>query len=160
MAINTLLPYCDDLVTNNYTNFALYNTTCQYDGLNFSSARDACLSPRLFFSEYALMDDCDTIFTGAYNDSSNCDLDFVQRALDLTNGCLQQYCENPDPELGGCPYKNLTISQFSCDNDDNGPVDMLMELSCNNVIKTVNPDIGGVGVSRVLLSSTDIFGIY
>lgn len=145
MANLTALPYCYDSIYTSYS-LASYNTTCRWNNDTYTSAREACLSRQVLFDSYAMFTDCSINFATTYTDDRDCDLGWVKQALDITNGCVQQYCESPATGLGGCPYNNLTMAQFSCDDDSDGPVDMLLKYSCSNITRTVNSDIGGVGV--------------
>lgn len=63
--------------------------------------------------------------------------DSSRSILNLTNACMQQYCDVPSPELGGpCPYQNYTTME-----------DFVLECPQNVTIR-LNSDVGGVGVSR------------
>jgi len=58
------------------------------------------------------------------------------------DNCLKQYCQSPDPDLGGCPFTDMSASAGYC--NTTGEIGM-----CDNIVRTVNPDIGGIGVSQL-----------
>jgi len=58
------------------------------------------------------------------------------------DNCLEQYCQSPDPDLGGCPFTEMSASAGFC--NTTGEIGM-----CENIVLTVNADIGGIGVRQL-----------
>lgn len=85
--------------------------------------------------------------------NSNAFNDFVV----LVDGCMNQYCEDPSPDVGGCPYKGIRDFRM-LDATELGTLHGTQEYGskwlrwysenlCSDTIATVNADIGGIGVS-------------
>lgn len=126
----------------------IFNTSCELSGSVQTSCEAACLDPRfLFLSDISILW-CNNI---AYI-SEPCNLSYINQMIDIANSCLQQYCEFADPNLEGCPLTNFSYasSDDACNQDSSiGPMESMLQSPqiCGNLLKSVNSDLGGVGVS-------------
>lgn len=76
--------------------------SCVLGGTTYSNCGATCLQPQIVFASL------ESIFTCFWN-STGCPTDenlllqangYAQAAIDTWNGCMQQYCVHPDPNLG------------------------------------------------------------
>jgi hypothetical protein len=107
-----------------------------------------CLQPNQFFSSGWAITQC--LNLAAYGDASNtsgfCNESAASPLVNLFDTCMQNYCQHEDKELGGCNY--TSISTAICSDDG-----IFATTLCNNVSASVNADIGGIGVSSLLITS-------
>jgi hypothetical protein len=119
-----------------------------YCGANFSTAAcpQQCLSPVTAFQSQNVVTCMDAINVG----NLRVDLNITpwSPVSEILDDCMNQYCSYTDQNVGGCPYHGISFDFFfSFDSDVYGDTD---ELLCKNVDNKVNPDLGGIGVSRNL----------
>jgi hypothetical protein len=63
--------------------------------------------------------------------------------FDVYSGCMTQYCQHLDPDIGGCPFEiSSARSSLYEDTFSNNPSNQF----CSKVVGKINPDIGGIGV--------------
>jgi len=93
---------------------------------------------------------------GLGNSPADCPKDtYTDHILDILNDCVQQYCEFPDSNVGGCPYQNITYPWLEAGLGRSwciyGIASEFLDksASCETLVGSVNPDIEGVGVSHV-----------
>lgn len=100
-----------------------------------------CLDPTFAFSSMDTYLDC-------LDYAASLEHDWTSLAKNGTfwgmiDACVEQYCENPIPVLGGCPSTGIH------DIFPPGTADFMPWYSfslCLNTKSPLNPDIGGVGV--------------
>lgn len=110
-----------------------------------------CLQPNGLFSSLDTLDHC--FNQAAYgnpegNSSAPCNASTVSPLVQLFDTCMQNYCQQEDKELRGCPY--TSISTTICNQDGSIYFEQLPNL-CDSVSASVNADIGGIGVSTFLM---------
>ena len=68
--------------------------------------------------------------------------------LSMINGCMRQYCEVPDPAVGGCPYEARNYTDVAVIVESQG-LHYWDSIICSrySAQSRINPDIGGIGVS-------------
>lgn len=133
------------------------------NGTTNKNCSEICTTPELLFSSSDIFTEC--LFIGQtgsnISDSSLSNLhaspDFnntIISTVDAIDSCMQQYCKEPDEQLGGCPYHNITGALDAIYEDINtvywerGKLLPRFEATgACNVLSTVNADIGGPGVS-------------
>jgi hypothetical protein len=77
------------------------------------------------------------------------------RIVDIFDGCLQQYCQSPLPELGGCgSFVKSNVSHLTMALNTPGKWGGLNQL-CEGLNQDVNSDIGGAGVNSLSIRSPD-----
>jgi hypothetical protein len=145
---------CDIACTNPITPVK-NGTTCLLNGIQ-SDCRTACSDPGFYFNSTLYMVTCNPWPSLDDNPSGCADENYTNHILDILNGCMQQYCQSPNADVGGCPYQNITYSWL---NAQLGPswctygianAFLAQSPSCKALVGTVNPDIGGVGVGHLL----------
>jgi hypothetical protein len=106
-----------------------------------------CLQPNQFFSSGSAISQCLNLaaYGNAFNTSGFCNESAASPLVNLFDTCMQNYCQHEDKELGGCNY--TSISTTICRYGD------IWDTLCNNVSASVNADIGGIGVSSLLITS-------
>jgi hypothetical protein len=105
------------------------------------------LQPKQFFSSGAAITQCFTLAAyGKFNNSGSCNESAASPLVHLFDTCMQNYCQHEDQELGGCNYTSISTS--ICSGDD----DIWQPLLCDKVSTSVNADIGGIGVSTLLIT--------
>lgn len=116
----------------------MFSHVTHYDGSYYMAN---CTDPKVLFSSHNKFWFC---------------LEHPKDSLQIAhtiNECMQEYCFSPNQLLGGCPYENITDlpsghSKYTRDtNPFTLPNNFASSGACN-VRVTVNPDIGGIGVSR------------
>jgi hypothetical protein len=129
------------------------NTLCSV-GFNVTTCAQACLDPTVFFFNKKYFLACSLLpLYGGYNLSQSIINmtrgDYVADATmklsnstNLFNSCMSDYCRRPDTSLGGCPFTDLTSEQY---------LDWIFDsvvkgVENKDIVTTVNPDIGGIGV--------------
>ncbi|KAE9372617.1 hypothetical protein N431DRAFT_558412 [Stipitochalara longipes BDJ] len=136
----------------------IFNTSCELSGSVQASCEAACLDPRfLFLSDMSILW-CNEI---AYI-REPCNLNYINQMIGIANSCLQQYCQFPDPNLGGCPLTHF--SNMSSDDTCNqvtsiGPMELMLQSTqiCGNLLKSVNSDLGGAGIYIAYLMQLSLF---
>lgn len=149
----------------NYTN---YNLTCQDPTFVFQSLDhlSECFQTDARFVSF---DDGWWLTDGSGNPSwPSSDISSNNRTLaGLIYNCINQYCQSPDPTLGGCTDGWATKSQYYwLTNQSIGGLSFNTP-ACSGINSAVNPDIQGVGVCSAfrdfylcfigLTDSSDIF---
>jgi len=106
-----------------------------------------CLQPKQFFSSGAAITQCFNLAAyGKFNNSGSCNESAASPLVHLFDTCMQNYCQHEDQELGGCNYTSISTS--ICSGDDY----IWQPLLCDKVSTSVNADIGGIGVSTLLIT--------
>jgi hypothetical protein len=128
------------------------DTTCLLNGLQ-TDCRTACLEPGFYFNSTLRMVTCNP---WPNVDGIGCsDSNYTGRVLGMINDCMSQYCQFPNADVRGCPYENISESSLNaqyglswCAYPRIASGFLNGSPSCKQLVGTVNPDIGGVGVSR------------
>ena len=156
---------CTVLCTSKPSNAALLGTSCTFRNTTFTNCQEACLDPGYQFNSSLNIRGCDQFssiqdFDATVSQShSQCNETYVNAVLDLFNGCMEQYCqdEHIDEDLGGCAITNIDFSQAMCggsnSNNQGGVMTSILTMTdpktvsvCKSLVRTVNADIGGIGV--------------
>lgn len=128
-----------------------YDLTNEDSDINtcYTNCSQICTDPKLLLSYWQPIQGCldwDTLSRKDQIDPSS--IAEVNRthliAIDLLNNCMQAYCDSGDSNIGGCPYNTISIP------DDQRMSTMEpFETSSGacKVVRTVNSDLGGPGVS-------------
>ncbi|KAF7502792.1 hypothetical protein GJ744_005051 [Endocarpon pusillum] len=118
------------------------DTTC------YTNCSQICTDPKFLLSDYGTIGGCLNWDTFSRNNlivaSSHEEVNRAHLiAIDLLNSCMQAYCDTEDDNLGGFPYKNISLP----DNQSQSTM-WPFETSSGacDVIRTVNSDLGGPGV--------------
>jgi hypothetical protein len=121
-------------------------------GQCYRNCSSICTNQTLLFSYYDTIEGCLNWSPDERSDNiENGSLIEFDRthgnAVNLLNGCMEQYCKFEDEKLGGCPYTNITVPT-------NGSKSAMYDFEtvsggCD-VARTVNADLGGPGVGFVL----------
>jgi hypothetical protein len=161
-------PLCNVTCTNKTpSNADLFGTSCLFNNTVLANCQQACLNVGYQFSSAATILGCDQFSQVQNFDSPSknapCNTTYVNTVLDMFNGCMAQYCEHPDPTLGGCPQTAVSFAQDMCDGSlpyARGVMTSILTLSdpqgakaCQILARSVNGDIGGIGVSNSLETS-------
>ena len=159
---------CTNLCTTSKPpNAILLNSACAFNNTTFANCQEACLDPGYQFSSPKTILGCDRFSWIVDFDQTashahlSCNETYANAVLDLLNGCLEQYCEddNKNDELGGCPTNKVKFSEVMCGNfDSKSPHGVMWSILtmadwrnadvCTSLVRTVNADIGGIGVSH------------
>jgi hypothetical protein len=144
---------CDIACTNPITQIK-NDTTCLLNRTQ-TDCPTACSEPGYYFNSTLRMVTCDP-WPGLGDNPTGCANEtYTNHILEILNGCMQQYCEFPDSNVGGCPYQNITYSWLEAELGPSwckyGIASAFLDKSpsCGTLVGSVNPDIGGVGVSHV-----------
>ena len=118
-------------------------------GANFSTAAcpQQCLSPVTAFQLQNLPTCMDEVGAGMWRVALN--ITPWNPVAEIFDDCMSQYCSYADQSVGGCPYHGLSFyfSFQGLRSEVNGET---IQWLCKNVDNKVNPDIGGIGVSKNL----------
>jgi hypothetical protein len=121
------------------TAYTAYNST--------TACLAECLQPKQFFSSGAAISQCFNLaaYGNAFNPRGSCNESAASPLVHLFDTCMQNYCQHEDQELGDCNYTSISTSICS---DDDG----IWHTLCDKVSTSVNADIGGIGVSSLLIT--------
>lgn len=111
-----------------------------------------CTTPEMLFSTWSTVAGC---LNWKFSESEH-DIHEISRpefnrshniAIGLLNNCMEEYCDSEDPNLRGCPYRNISLP-----GKDAAGVSIIEPFetvsgACSNAARKVNPDLGGPGVS-------------
>jgi hypothetical protein len=140
--------YCYKSVTDPgfITGFWLDDT-----GTCYRNCSQICTDPKLLFSYWGTITGClnwsplDRVVSVEV--SSQVELNRTHLiAIDLINSCMKEYCEFPDPDLGGCNYTNITDPARRAHWMDSAMFAFEETSGACDVVRTVNSDLGGPGV--------------
>ncbi|CAI7626006.1 unnamed protein product [Penicillium glandicola] len=95
-----------------------------------------CVDPKYVFQSFDNLGNC----YNAVGDTSGSNF------TDVVETCLNDYCENPYPDLGGCGNWNGTASLPFIVSTTKGAQYFWNNATCTGVSDGVNTDIGGPGV--------------
>lgn len=167
-------PECTVLCTGKPTNATLLGTSCTFKNATFTNCQNACLDPGYQFNSSHTIRGCDQFSSILDFDAivpqshPSCNESYVNAVLKLFNGCMEQYCDGDhmDENLGGCPMVNIEFSQAMCGesnaNSLGGVMTSILTMTdpatvgvCHSLVRTVNADIGGIGVKFPSQQSND-----
>src|SRR5437868_4623261 len=100
--MNTCQAVCTSPVTA-----VKYGTSCLFNGVA-SNCQTACSDANFYFNSTLSMVTCNprpSVNGGSFGCQ---DANYTNHILDMLNACMQQYCQSPDPDVGGCPFQNVT----------------------------------------------------
>jgi hypothetical protein len=95
-----------------------------------------CVDPKYVFQSFDNLGSCYNAIGDAIGSEFN----------NVMETCLNDYCRNPYPDLGGCGKWNGTASFPFVVNTTKGNQYFWNNVTCAGVSKGVNTDIGGPGV--------------
>lgn len=106
-----------------------------------------CVDPKYVFRSFDNLGNC-------YNAiGDTLDSNFTN----VVETCLNDYCKNPYPELGGCESWNGTASLPFVVSTAKGNQFFWNNATCAGVSQGVNTDIGGPGVCQPNLPTQNIY---
>lgn len=106
-----------------------------------------CVDPKYVFQSFDNLGNC-------YNAiGDTLDSNFTN----VVETCLNDYCKNPYPELGGCESWNGTASLPFVVSTAKGNQFFWNNATCAGVSQGVNTDIGGPGVRQLTLPTQNIY---
>jgi hypothetical protein len=132
--IPSLFSTCGELLGSDDTTFGPCILNTVNINTTVSTCYGLCTYPQLVFSSAFAWEVCSYI--------SN--LPGQTAALEVITNCMSQYCDSPDPTLGGCFAKSSPAWQYAI--ASNFSYLKTDSPSCP-VVTTINSDIGGIGVS-------------